>query len=96
MSEDRERLIAMCSWWSGWCTDNEETLPDLARLGGFLMDVKHQLATDREPNPLIALLLDESTRMRRAITEVCVSGRVSDDVARLLLDAAEPGGSDGD
>lgn len=46
---DRERLIAVLSWWSGWCTDHDGVLPDLARLGAVLLDAKHQLALDREP-----------------------------------------------
>lgn len=45
MSE-RERLIAQLSWWAGWCTDNEETLPELTRLKGDLLDAKHQIAMD--------------------------------------------------
>ncbi len=44
---DRESLIAEASWWAGWCTDHDQTLPDLARLSGFLLDVKHQMAKDR-------------------------------------------------
>jgi hypothetical protein len=46
-NDKRERLIAKASWWSGWCTDNDQTLPDLAKLGGFLLDMKHQMACDR-------------------------------------------------
>ena len=38
----REQLIEDCSWWSGWCTDN-----DLELLGYLLLDVKHQMALDR-------------------------------------------------
>lgn len=48
MSSDRETLIAQASWWSGWCSDHDRELPELAKLGGFLLDVKHQLALDRE------------------------------------------------
>ena len=38
----REQLIAMCSTWSGWCTDNGHD-----ELGGFLLEAKHQMALDR-------------------------------------------------
>jgi hypothetical protein len=44
---DRERLIAAASWWAGWCTDHDTELPELAALSGLLLDVKHQMASDR-------------------------------------------------
>lgn len=47
----REELIALASSWSGWCTDNDQTLPKLAELGGFLLEVKHRMAMDREGTP---------------------------------------------
>ena len=40
---ERERLIVEASFLAGWCTDN-----DLPFLSGFLLDVKHQMASDRE------------------------------------------------
>ena len=48
---ERERLIAKALWWSGWCTDHDSELPALAEMGGFLLDVKHQMALDR-PAPV--------------------------------------------
>lgn len=44
---DRERLIALLSWWSGWCTDHDHIEPELAKLGGLLLDAKHRIALDR-------------------------------------------------
>lgn len=38
-----ENLAWLASWWSGWCTDNDQTLPDLAKLGGFLIGVQRAL-----------------------------------------------------
>lgn len=43
----RERLIANVSWWAGWCTDNEGTLPELTTLSALLLDVKDQMKGDR-------------------------------------------------
>jgi hypothetical protein len=43
----RERLIALLSWWSGWCTDHDDKEPELAKLGGLLLDAKHRIALDR-------------------------------------------------
>jgi len=43
----RERMIALASWYSGWCTDNESTLPELTKLGALLLGMRHQLAMDR-------------------------------------------------
>lgn len=49
MSEARrEKLIANVSWWAGWCTDNEGSLPELTKLSGLLLDVKGQMAEDRK------------------------------------------------
>lgn len=45
----REQLIAKASWWSGWCTDHDTELPDLAKLGGFLLEMKYQMMLDRMP-----------------------------------------------
>ena len=53
MSDDglgREELIALASWWSGWCTDHDQQIPELATLSGFLLDIKHQMAMDRPPD----------------------------------------------
>ena len=47
MTQQRESLIAAVSYWAGWCTDNEGVLPQLTKLGGLLLDVKHQMALDR-------------------------------------------------
>lgn len=44
---DRELLIAAASVWSGWCTDNEETLPELTQLGHVLMLMKYRMREDR-------------------------------------------------
>ena len=44
----REQLIALASWWCGWCTDRSGEEPELAELGGFLLEVKHRMALDRE------------------------------------------------
>ena len=44
---NREELIAAVSWWAGWCTDHEDTLPELTKLGGLLMEVKDQMRADR-------------------------------------------------
>ena len=44
---ERERLIAQASVWAGWCTDHDSEMPDLAKLAGILLDVKHQMALDR-------------------------------------------------
>ena len=49
--EERESLIALASWWSGWCVDYGPTLPDLYILGAVLLDVKHQMALDRDCTP---------------------------------------------
>ena len=50
MSADTERedLIALASWWSGWCTDQDVLYFEMALLGGFLLDMKHQMALDRD------------------------------------------------
>ena len=45
---NREFLIPAASMWAGWCTDNDSVLPDLAALSGFLLDVQHQMALDRD------------------------------------------------
>lgn len=50
----RERLIALLSWWSGWCTDHDHIEPELAKLGGLLLDAKHRIALDRSQTPLNA------------------------------------------
>ena len=47
MNKNRERLIAKASWWAGWCVDNNIHIGELVNLGGFLLDVKHQMALDR-------------------------------------------------
>ena len=49
---DRELLIANLSWWAGWCTDNEGTLPELTRLGWRLLDAKQRIALDRPVVPV--------------------------------------------
>ena len=53
MAEDfREGLIAAASYWSGWCTDYDLVLPELTLLSEFLLNVKHQMALDRDhPSP---------------------------------------------
>ena len=50
MTKSRETLIANVSWWAGWCTDNENVLPELTKLSALLLDVKDQMRKDR-PNP---------------------------------------------
>ena len=45
---NRERLIALASWWSGWCVDYDDDVPGLPALSDFLLDVKHQMALDRD------------------------------------------------
>lgn len=46
--DDIERLTARAQWWSGWCIDNEESLPDLVEVRRLLDAVVDHLKNERD------------------------------------------------
>jgi len=48
MSDDRDQALPWrLSWWSGWCADHSDEYPELAILGGLLMEAKDEVLEHR-------------------------------------------------